>query len=54
MRTSKSKKLPRRLMTVTDYSGTRHREHQVMNTSDTTDTMTIIVTTISTHSGRKN
>lgn len=41
-------------MTITDFSSIPHQENPTKDTSDTTATMTIIVTTISTHAGLKN
>lgn len=57
MKTIKARKLPRRLTTVADFSSVRNHNHptnETDHTSDTTVTMTIIVTTISTHPGLRN
>lgn len=54
MRSSKVKKLPRRLVTIADFNSIRNNENPTKDTSDTTATMTIIITTISTHAGLKN
>lgn len=57
MKTIKAKKLPRRLMTIADFSGVRASgtpTKETDQTSDTTVTMTIIITTISTHAGVRN
>ncbi|WP_164849966.1 hypothetical protein [Mucilaginibacter limnophilus] len=57
MKTTKAKKLSRRLMTITDFSSVRNVSYAARpteDTSDTTATMTIIITTISTHRGLRN
>lgn len=44
-------------MTITDFSGVRQSGNPTKDTdhtSDTTVTMTIIITTISTHAGARN
>jgi len=49
MKTIKTKKLPKRVLTVKDFSGARNQANPtnpIGNGTDTTATMTIIMTTI--------
>jgi hypothetical protein len=57
MKTIKAKKLPRRLMTITDFSRPRIQAQptgEIGHPTDTTVTMTIIITTIATHNAIRN